>query len=363
MYCIKLIYDYFSPAYRAGGPTQSLSNMVSHLRLPMGVIATDQDLDGTRLDVPADQWLQVSETSFAWYCSPEKRKIDALIGPDDVLFINSIFSHHFDYPALLKSRAKRKIVSPRGMLDPGSLSQKKWKKRLYLTWWKLKGLDRLCEWHATTQQEKENIHAVFGKKAKVWVVPNFPRVLDGQETAKEQGSLTMVSIAVISPMKNHLLVLKAISVMKINILWNIYGPVKDAVYWTECLSMIQSMPSNIRVVYHGDIPPHGVADVLKAAHIAVLPSKSENFGHSIFEALTAGKPVITSHHTPWNGLEDQQSGKNVSVNDADEITAAITFFATMEEDVLRKWSTASREFALRSVNMEAIAEGYEQMFT
>jgi len=379
MHSIKLIYDYFSPAYRAGGPTQSLANMVDALDLPLSVIATNSDLDGSLLDVETDQWLslpgrktlstaqpnagiQTSE-SAVWYCSPQGLNIDALINPNDILLINSIFSHHFNYPALIKGKASRKIISPRGMLDPGSLSQKSWKKQLYLAWWKLRGLDRLVEWHATNELEKKNILAVFGNRAKVWVAPNFPRIIDFQPKEKQAGALRMASIAVISPMKNHLLVLEALKDFKNNLIWDIWGPVKDAQYWSVCKTMMEKMPPNVTVNYHGDVPPPEVPAALQNAHIAMLPSKSENFGHSIFEALTAGMPVVTSHNTPWNNLAEGFAGQNVSIADGREILMAIKAFSDMDQKTYDQWSMAARAFALQAVDIAAIAQNYRDMFS
>ncbi len=361
---IKLIYDYFSPAYKAGGPTQSLANMVAELDMPLDVLATNEDLDRTVLDVDADCWIPLDKHSKkkVWYCSAGRRTLSQIIGSEDVLFINSIFSHHFDYTAIIRSKAGRKIVSPRGMLDPGSLSQKRLKKRIYLALWKIRGLDKRVEWHATTELEKENIQRVFGRRAKVWVVPNLPKTLPFLPKTKETGRLKMASIAVISPMKNHKLVLEALSKSKEWVEWDIYGPVKDGEYWTQCLEMIHKLPPSITVNYHGDIPPAAVTDALEKVHIAMLPSKSENFGHSIYEALTAGKPVVTSHNTPWNGMEAASAGINVGVDSTNDLQKAISFFSGMGPEVYERWSKAARNFALEATDLPAIKAGYEEMF-
>lgn len=360
---ITIIYDYFTPAFKAGGPTQSLANLVSNVtKLPIKVICTNKDLDGTVLKVPTDSWCQVDH-ALVWYASEKSQKsIDSLIETDDILFINSIFSHHFDYGSLLKSKAKRKIISPRGMLDKGSLSQKAWKKKIYLTYWKLMGFHKLCEWHASSEEEKKGIQKVFGKQSKIWVVPNFPRIIPFQTEEKKQGQLTLISIAVISPMKNHLLVLEALKNVKAAITYHIYGPIKDANYWEECKAAIQQLHENIEVHFHGDVIPEKVPEALSKAHIAILPSKSENFGHSIFEALTAGKPVITSHHTPWNQLKESNAGINVDIEKSEELSNAISFFAAMNHEDFQIWSSSASMFALKSMDIEAIKEGYLKMF-
>jgi glycosyltransferase involved in cell wall biosynthesis len=331
------------------------------------VICTNEDLGGVKLEVQEDKWTAFpagrDATVKVWYASASGgRNIERLVDKQDVLFINSIFSHHFNYASLIKSRAKRKIISPRGMLDPGSLSQKPWKKQIYLAYLKLKGIDRVCEWHATTEQEKHNIQKVFGRKSKVWVVPNFPRVIDFQPADKKVGTLAMVTIALVSPMKNHLMILQALQKVRSKVSWHIYGPIKDEEYWKACLKIIVQLPENIEVLYQGDVPPIHVPNALLNGQVAILPSKSENFGHSIYEAFIAGKPVITSRNTPWNELRGKKAGLNVGIANEDQLAEAIESFADMDNDEFTEWSKSARALALSAVDIESIKRGYLEMF-
>jgi glycosyltransferase involved in cell wall biosynthesis len=388
-----IIYDYFSPAYKAGGPTQSLVNLVKALgnstlqaegnkegtarlhahdsfqqtrdSVSIRVICTDEDLDGAKLEVERDKWIPLSNTrgkALVWYASEKNRDIERLIAEGDVLFINSIFSHHFSYASLIRSKAQRKIVSPRGMLDAGSLSQKAWKKKLYLQYWKLRGFHRRVEWHATTEQEKQNIQRAFGENMKIWVVPNFPRIVEYQQPNKNRNSLKLITVALISPMKNYLLILKALRGVRSDVQYDIYGPVKDKSYWEECQQVMKQLPANITVNYREDVEPDNVPQALSNGEVAIMPSKSENFGHSIFEAFTAGKPVITSHYTPWNSLRENLAGRNVSIEAEGEISAAIEFFAAMDQKEFLSWSRSAREYALRAIDIESIAMQYLAMF-
>jgi glycosyltransferase involved in cell wall biosynthesis len=365
---LTIIYDYFSPAYKAGGPSQSLANLVSAIKddfLLLNVICSNRDLDGTLLDVPVDRWIAKRYTYGAevWYSSNGSAKnLENLVDKESTIFINSIYSHHFNYPGLISGKAKRKIVSPRGMLDPGSISQKSWKKKLYLQYWKLTGLHKKCEFHASSEQEKDNIQKVFGMNVKVWMVPNFPRVIDYQVPGKQSATLNLVTIALISPMKNHLLILQALKDIKSPVNYHIYGPVKDAGYWNECLNAIKQLPGQVKVTYHGDVLPSDVPKALEPADVAILPSRSENFGHSIFEAFTAGKPVITSHTTPWNQLEENKAGLNVDPGNNMELVKAIEFFAGLGQEDFKSWSQSARKYALGKVDIESIKAGYLEMF-
>lgn len=49
--------------------------------------------------------------------------------------------------------------------------------------------------------------------------------------------------------------------------------------------------------------------------IFILPSKSENFGLVVAEAMSYGMPVIVSENTPWQVIEDKECGWIVKLNE------------------------------------------------
>ena len=411
---IFILIPWFHPAYKAGGPVRSVANMVRQLdnsQLSMvnsqwsegnetqkvnetdkvlfefKIFTSNKDLDGTVLqNVEFDKWVHYSENTEVWYSSDNKL-LPVLKGEISnespaYLFIVGIYSWPFNFKPLLFCKGVKKIISVRGMLHPGALSQKSFKKKFYLAVWKLLGLQRKNIFHATDEQEKQYIQQVFGSGVSIKVAANFPGVLSQQPVVeKTEGSLKLVSIGLISPMKNILLILDAINSMLLrretlrqaqgdstllsgsrNIYYNIYGPIKDKSYWEECEQLIKKMPANIIVYYHGDVQPKNIEQVLAQNQVFILPSKSENFGHAIYEALTAGRPVITSNHTPWNNLKDSKAGINVSTENTNELRSAIEFFAAMNQEQLTEWSNGAREYALKAVDMDRTRKEYGEMF-
>ncbi|HVK96345.1 MAG TPA: glycosyltransferase, partial [Flavisolibacter sp.] len=333
---IFILIDWFHPAYKAGGPVQSIANLVHQFYegVQYKIFCSNKDLDEKDLPVPVDQWVKYNQVTDVWYSKKKTLYLNELkkqlkTNPDAVLFINGIYSWNFNVLPIF-SKAGRKIVSARGMLHAGALSQKSLKKKIYLTLWKMLGFQHKVEFHASTVTEKEIIQKVFGRKTKVHIASNFPRIFNKQQVLEKRGgNLHLISIGIISPMKNHLLVLQALQACEAKITYHIYGSIKDDKYWLECQKVIRTIPENISVQYHGDVQPDKVEDVLTESHVFILPSKSENFGHAIFEALSAGKPVITSMATPWNGLKEKCAGINVLPDEPREIAAAISFFADM----------------------------------
>jgi glycosyltransferase involved in cell wall biosynthesis len=362
-------YNWFTPAYKAGGPIQSLDSMVKHLgdTFNFCVFCSDRDHDRSQLKVQPNTWVSYVN-SEVFYASKNFLKIfnvGKLIKEKQptVIFINGLYSWYFNIIPLIRSKDIRKIVSVRGMLHPGALSQKPFKKKIYLTLWKLLKFHKKCEFHATTVEEKQYIEQVFGREVTTWVAGNLPKVLDYHSPPqKAKGTLVLVSIALISPMKNHLLVLESLRNVASLIEYNIYGPIKDQGYWRQCEAIIKILPSNVRVKYKGEVLPDSISDKLLDNHVFILPSKSENFGHAIYEALSVGKPVITSHNTPWNNLEVLKSGINVELQSHQELTNAIEFFASMNNEEFVNWSRCAKSYASKTVNIDVVHEQYKTMF-
>ncbi|MDB5280373.1 MAG: glycosyltransferase family 4 protein [Ferruginibacter sp.] len=369
MITIFITIPWFHPAYKAGGPVQSVANLVNEYAAPgikFYIYCGNTDLDGNVLNgVAFDEWVSYNQHTQVWYTSSKKREIIQLLVDQvkpDMLFINGIYGVHFTMVPLLFCKAPRKIISVRGMLHSGALNQKALKKKAWLLGWKLLGIHRRYQFHATNEEEKGFIQKQFGNKTKIFIAENFPRSFNLKTPAKKEvGHLTLVSVGIVSAMKNYLLVLQAMAACKVAIEYHIYGSVKDELYWQSCLNVINRLPANIKVLHKGDIQPSKVEAMLSAYQVFILPSKSENFGHAIYEALSSGTPVITSHNTPWNGLEAAMAGKNVSL-EIEPITNAINFFAALNNKEYQQWSTGSAVYAAKAIDLDKIQEAYSIMF-
>jgi glycosyltransferase involved in cell wall biosynthesis len=371
---IFILIPWFHPAYKAGGPIQSIANFVNKFDndyFQFNIFCSNKDMDDSLLQgVAFDEWIQYNTCTKVWYSSTNSimtvlQAAQKKENPD-YLFVTGMYDWQYNFKPLLFCNGVKKIISVRGMLHPGALSQKGFKKKIYLQLWKMLGLHKQHIFHATDEAEKCYIQDVFGISVKVKLAANFPRVLNFQPfIKKETGHLKLVSIALISTMKNILLVLEAIGSKQMengSIEYNIYGPIKEKKYWEACEALIKKMPANITVKYHGDIAPDKITHALAANHVFILPSKSENFGHSIYEALSAGRPVITSNNTPWQNLEVAKAGVNVFLNNTNELQKAIGFFAMMNQVQLEMWGTAAKAYAETAINVEAINQQYKEMF-
>ncbi|MDQ6608215.1 MAG: hypothetical protein M3Y85_00115, partial [Bacteroidota bacterium] len=179
---VLVFIDWFAPAYKAGGPIQSIINLVNQPLegLEYKIICSNRDLDKHQLtSVPFDKWVRFNKQTEVWYNSNNKKIIEilklSLRWSPDIFFINGIYSFYYNFLPLIYGGGIKKIVSVRGMLHSGALSQKRFKKRAYIVIWKFLGLHHTSTFHATTPEEKNFVQTAFDEKTKVFVAQNFPR--------------------------------------------------------------------------------------------------------------------------------------------------------------------------------------------
>jgi glycosyltransferase involved in cell wall biosynthesis len=374
---ILIFYDYFYPAYKAGGPIQSIANLCRTFKneFDFYIICKDQDYGETSplSSIQSNCWNDFeNQTAKVYYISrsfPKRYIIGHLIREvkPDTIMVNGLFSPVFSIIPLLIGKSK-KIVSVRGMLHPGALTQKALKKKLFVFFLKKFRITKNVIFHATNDEEVKHIKKIFGDKIKITDGIDIPAVQEvGNEgslrhsSIKQAGKIKLVTVALISPMKNHALILLALQKVSAYVHYDIYGPIKDKDYWNECLQIINTLPSNIVVNYKGSLHPTKVSSVLVQNQCFIMPSKSENFSHSIYESLSSGIPVITSFFTPWNHLKQNKAGWNVDITDLQTITSAIETIASFDEKEYAQWSRSSIAFAKKSIDIDKIKIQYRSL--
>jgi len=318
-------------------------------------------------DVLSDNWNNFEDsTAHVFYVSNIIRTIlfslyECKRKQFDLLFLNSIFSFQYTILPLFFIHTSV-ILSVRGMLHPSALKQKKLKKKLYLFFFKIILLFRNIKFHVTDDAEKKYVENIFGNGYDIFVLPNIPSLFKQQYVKKDVNSLNLITIALVSSMKNHYNVLSALMKCKSDICYRIYGPIKEYEYWENCKSITQKLPLNIKVQYLGPVSPNDVEEALKWAHVKILPSKSENYGHAMVEALSTGKPLISSHFIPWNDLKINNAGFNVDPNNIEELVDAIEFYANVDATYYDILSNNASVYIRNKVNINQIKKAYIEFF-
>jgi glycosyltransferase involved in cell wall biosynthesis len=107
------------------------------------------------------------------------------------------------------------------------------------------------------------------------------------------------------------------------VLFDIYGPAEDGEYWNCCRQLMKRLPANVSVKYWGGVPSDQVASIIDRHDLLFLPTRGENYGHVIAEALSVGTPVLLSDQTPWRNLQADGMGWDIPLADSAGFAGAI----------------------------------------
>jgi glycosyltransferase involved in cell wall biosynthesis len=373
---ILVFIDWFRPAYKAGGPIQSVVNIIGKLtEFEFWVCTADKDLDSpNRLDnITVNEWTQNSKNCQVIYLTEANRtkseflKIHEHVNPSAIYF-NSMFSKQFTltpYAALRKKNSKL-ILAPRGMLGAGPLSSKAFKKKLFILGAKLTGYFKSITWHVSSQKEAEDVKDSFGNAAQTQIAPNLSisNEIGYAKTEKKKGKLDLFTISRIARIKNIHLTLEYLNTNLTGYInFHIYGPIEDETYWKECFSQISQLPSNIEVTHHGELHPSEVQKTINAHHFLIMPTAHENYGHAIVESFLACKPVIISDQTPWQDLDKKQVGWDIPLNSQDSFSQVIQEATDMNQETYDALSRNALEFGNSISTDKSVLEANRILFS
>ncbi len=172
-----------------------------------------------------------------------------------------------------------------------------------------------------------------------------------------------VFIARIVAIKNLLFLLKVLQQVKAQVELTIVGPIEDEQYWEVCKQLIAQLPPQIRVQSVGAKNNDAIPGMLQAHHLFVLPTTGENFGHSIFEAFLAGRPVLISDQTPWRKLEHKQIGWDLPLSNPGAFVAVVETAAGWTQQDFDNYALASWSYAKEYIARSNVKEQYLQLFS
>jgi glycosyltransferase involved in cell wall biosynthesis len=256
--------------------------------------------------------------------------------PHDVLMMNGFFDREFTIPALFlrwMGRVPRKptILSTRGEFGEGAIGLKSSRKTAYLGLARRLGLLSDVWLHATSSQEASDVHRGFPWCRDILVAPNISRLSEFRSPRSGGGGgIRLLFLGRITRVKNLHFALEALRNVRTSVRFDIIGPVNDAGYWQECKRIVAMLPTHITVRQLGPISNADVSQTMRGYDLLFLPTAGENFGHSIFEALSSGVPVLISDQTPWHDLEKKDAGWDLPLDDTQRFSRAIDSFSKLD---------------------------------
>ncbi len=381
---VLVLVDYYLPGYRAGGPLRSIHNMIEALgsEFKFRVITRDRDLGDSRPypQVRSGEWSRGGNCEIL-YLPPGLRGTLLLMlelrhSRADLIYLNSFFSRKF---AMLPSLLRRSgllngvpmLLAPRGEFSAGALELKSRRKRWFLCAMNGIGFYRDCLWHASSIFEATDINreihppqvsiemllrrfrgfssnSVFTAKPVPFVASDMSNGQPHSEArltkrSKFAGAAQFAFLSRIDRMKNLVAAIGMLKSLRGNVHLHVYGPCDDRRYLAECKAAASGLPPTATVIWHGGILHSDVAPCLSQHHFFLLPTRGENYGHVIVEALAAGCPVIISDRTPWRQLDDLGVGWDLPL-ESPRFAAVLQECVDMEDERFQDFSARAYAF-------------------
>lgn len=373
---ILIFIDWFLPGYNAGGPVRSIANLLEHINnfFDFFIVTSDTDyLQSEPYDnIESNKWLKFNEFVKIIYLSKQNityKKISSLVRHQnyDLILINGIFSRYFSiYPLLIAQKYNKKIiVSPRGMLSKQAFSRKSLIKKAFVKITKIFSFYKTVTFHTTSKQECDDVKRLFPNNNN-YFIPNLTRKFDSNffsKIEKKKGSIKLVSIARISQEKNTKFAIEILSDIKEGeVEFDIYGGIYDKNYWNECKEILSNF-TNVKVKYCGSVETEKVQETFANYHFAFMPSKAENFGHSILECLSSATPVIISNTTPWQNLSNIGVGWDIGLENKEKFVDVLKMCIDMDNNQFQQMKRNCLDFAKNYFEKNTNAEKYIKMFT
>lgn len=350
---ILILIDWYTPAYKAGGPISSIYNLTQFLEEEINfyIVTSNKDLNSKKglQGIKTNTWQQINKSKVIYLDKDFQtkrmlKKIVNDINPDKI-YLNGLFSLFFSIlPCYLFKKKFEIIINPRGMFGSSALSKKKFKKLLFIKLANTISFYKNICWHISNEAELFELKNNMKVVSKHFIIPNLPKVLkylNNKIIDNEQ--LRLISVCRINEIKNIHFVLELLKDINIKCHYKIIGFIEDDNYYQKLKRIVKLLPKNIKVDFTGHLKSNEIEIHYYSSDLFISSSLNENYGHSIVESLSSGLPVLISNNCPWTGLEESFAGFRIRL-DKIEFKEKILFFYNLNQDDYKKFNLGARTY-------------------
>ena len=174
--------------------------------------------------------------------------------------------------------------------------------------------------------------------------------------------MRLICIARISPEKGIQEALEMLSAVQNAgaIRVDFYGPLQDEKFLELCRNRAAAL-KGVDCFFYGELPPSEIANRMQNAHFFFLPTRGENYGHAIVEALQYGRPVIISDRTPWKFTDDDAAGFSLPL-DVESFSIVLKRCLNMDQNAYDGACKAASDRGKKIVSDPAVLEACRHIF-
>ena len=257
------------------------------------------------------------------------------------------------------------VWSTHGMTAPWSMRHKWWKKWPVWHLYQKRDLRQASVIHSTTDLEAK-WNKELGFKNLQTVIP-LGTVLPNKKDSsviKREDVLRVLFVGRIYPVKGLMNVVRAAVELKdCKILFRIVGPDQDG-HQAELMGEAERLGVLGMFDWAGARYGEDLSDEYDNCDMLILPSFTENFGATVVDALSHGKPALASAFTPWKILEERNCGWWVS-NKPRDLAKVFRAIVALDTDKLNEMGVCGRKLVEEKYTWAAVCnamlKGYKEI--
>ena len=251
---------------------------------------------------------------------------------------------------LSAGKKTKTIISPHGYLEPEKLKVSLRKKKAVLALFENKNLKSCDCLVACSEQEALSLRD-FGLSQPIVILPNgvSESIIRKKPPNKKDlafklkydirpDTRILLFLSRIHPFKGLELFLECILAIKDEFRKNnwifVIAGINELSHEEELKIFVENNDINDIVRFIGPQYKQDKVNTFDSADCFILPSKGENFGIAVIEALARGLPVITTRTTPWKELEDLDCGWWIRRTKNDFINTLLKLFSKDENNLI-----------------------------
>jgi len=258
------------------------------------------------------------------------------------------------------------VISPRGMLDPWSLERGPVRKRIASLVYERRNLRAARVLHATSDMEARAIRD-YGLTQPIAVIPNGVDLPEDSNMTTPDALQTrfpelenrrcLLYMGRLHPKKGLDLLLDAWRTLAPDFpAWHLVIAGPDLIgYGAELQTTVAGDPALRRsITFAGMLDGLAKRAALAHAQLFVLPTRAENFGIAVAEALAHRIPVVTTTAAPWSDLATHECGWWVAP-ESKAVSGALRSAMERSPAELRAMGERGRAYASTHLAWSAIA--------
>ena len=202
------------------------------------------------------------------------------------------------------------VLTPHGMLEPWIIKRHYWTRKVPALLLYQKAAVRKADCiQSTAESERDNLLKLgYNSNIKVVKLGIDADGIEMKRSWKKTRQILFLSRVHVKKGINFLIEAAAVLRSELQGYKILVAGEGDADYVAEMKRMIENNGLQDIVQLIGGVYGDEKWRLFQTSDFFVLPTHSENFGLAIAESLASGTPVITTVGTPWNDLNDTNSG-------------------------------------------------------